>query len=270
MEEKSTETLFFGFQCQANWPEDLPNGRFIAEANRHITIAFLGKTDIDLIMQQLEKLPLPKFFIPPIGLFDKCLFLPPRNPRCVSWHTEFITKEKELINYQKELAEFLYKRDFLDKKQIDRPFLPHMTICRKPFILKEWKKSFYKMPFCLGPLHLYKSLGHSDYEPIWSHIITYAFEEIEHTADIGFLIRGESLDEMQKSAEMALGSIHPPILKYTEKRKEPKDLDHIIIDLNRLITRADKNEGCAFKAVSFHGDIKEKNQILEWEMIIDV
>jgi len=38
-----------------------------------------------------------------------------------------------------------------------------------------------------------------------------------------------------------------------------------------MVAQADQEIGAPFKAVSFHGNIvKKNNQLLEWEMIVDV
>lgn len=52
--------------------------------------------------------------------------------------------------------------------------------------------------------------------------------------------------------------------------KEKESIEDIVIDLNELVTEADQKWGCPFKAVSFHGNIQENEELPYWKMIVDV
>lgn len=96
------------------------------------------------------------------------------------------------------------------------------------------------------------------------------FEEIEHTADIAFIVRGQSMQEIGAHAQQALCEKFPELTVYKQPFSDNITLDDIIIGLNEMITRADIAEGCGLKAISFHGDVHRENEILTWEMILDV
>ncbi len=238
-----TGSLFFGVEVNSPWPEIWPEGRVIEEPFRHITIDFLGNKRVEL----------PKIapMIGTCGFFDQTIF---PNSRCVSWHVHFLNQE--IATLQKQIS--------------DKPWLPHLTVCRKPFHRDEWAAFFRPLPCFAKALHLYKSLGFSHYETLWSHAFLPPFEEIEHTADVAFNIFGINLDHLYENAFTALAFKHPPLVLLW-KPKHIATLDEVIIALNKVVQAADRTEGCPFKAVSFHGEVKPfQQQFIQWEMIIDV
>lgn len=257
--------LFFALEIHSFWPETLPQGRILAEKDRHLTLAFLG--NIDFSKLPLKDLPLPEFKVGFCGKFDQCLFLPKKHPRVVAWHADWLENVEPLQNYHNILNDWLKEKGFPADSKHD--FLPHVTLSRAPFDLTEWKQCFNPLPFFASSLHLCESLGNLNYASIWSHIIKPPFEEIEHTADIGYLVRGETREQLFIHAFIALCFTFPDLLAFWKKDR-PENVQDIVIALNNIVSKADQEIGCPFKAVSFHGNIKEKNGLLEWEMIIDV
>lgn len=258
--------LFFAFEVTAPWPSYYPKGRLLDPAFRHLTLAFLGNIDYEPLQTILPEFPPSPFKIGPTGIFNECLFLPERHPRVVAWHVHWDEEEARLNNYQKLIADWLRTHDYPIE---DRPFLSHVTIARSPMNARRWQKLFTPLPMMVTGLHLYESMGSLTYKPIWSLPLIAPFIELDHTADIAFIIKGESMQQLHKHAQTALAFKHPALLKYMEGIPLQNTLDDIIISLNRLIGIADSEIGCPMKAVSFHSKLT-KGEILEWEMIIDV
>lgn len=260
--------LFFALQASAPWPSELPAGRFLEEDQRHLTLAFLGETDFDALSAVLAEFPRPAFKVGFAGQADRLLFLPERHPRCVAWHVKWLEPAEPLIQFRTRLLEWLRQHKFAFREHPE--FLPHMTLCRMPFNEEQWKKSFVKLPVMCHHIHLYESLGHSKYQPLWSYPLLPPFQEIEHTADLAFKVYGENLNQLQVHALTALAFKCPDLLNHTHTLTMPQNVDEIIIVLNQIISEIDTTVGCPFKALSFSGEIKEEREILSWEMIVDV
>lgn len=259
--------LFFGFEVEAPWPESFPSGRIINEANRHITLAFLGNVSFAKLQPLLNAMPLIPFQIGAVGICDKCLILPPNHPHVVAWHVHWLSQEQEIHDFQKSLIHLLKQYQFdID----DREFLSHVTLCRSPFNEKEWKKAFEPLPCFIKGMHLYESKWNLIYEPLWSHSLQVPFEEKEHTADIAFLIYGTTLEEIYINAQIALTFRFPPLLQFLGKPERIDSFETVIIRLNELVSKADAEMSCPFKAISFHGKLQKRDSILYWEMIVDV
>lgn len=267
--EEEIKRLFFGFEVSAPWPSEFPDGRILAENCRHMTIAFLGQTSYEKLVELLSAFPLPPFQIGQVGHFDRTLFLPERHPRVVAWHMKFLNHNLELENYSKQIMLWLKKHNFPAEER--NHFLPHLTIGRAPFEIKTWKNFFVKIPFMTLNLHLYESLGRLEYRSCWQHNIRAPFEEIDHTADIAFRIRGDSIQDLYRNAFTALVFKFPALLAYSPMIKDISEFDEIIVQLNEIIAQADMEKGCPFKAVSYHGNLqKENDKTLAWDMIVDV
>lgn len=254
------------------WQEDFPPGRVLLEADRHLTLVFLGDADLSRLQQLLDDFPKPSFSIGLAAVFDKPLFLPHRSPRVAAWHINWLEQKTEFLAFQKSLVLWLKNQGFsLKEGRNDKEeFLPHVTLARKPFIIREWKKSFQQLPLYVKNIQLCESLGYSKYQVHWSHPILAPFDAIEHTADLAFLVRGKNLFQLHLHAQLALSFYFPPMIHYFDL-SEAEDLEKIVSALNGVIARADMEGGCPFKAVSFHGELKSsEEQILEWEMIVDV
>jgi RNA 2',3'-cyclic 3'-phosphodiesterase len=235
--------LFLGIEVGLPWPEVWPEGRRIEEPYRHVTVDFLADRSITL----LKIGPM----IGTCGFFDKSVFL---NSRCVSWHVHWLNQDMDQI--QQQIS--------------NKPWIPQLTICRKPFHWEEWKNFFRPLPCFAKALKLYKSIGYSHYETLWKHELIPPFEEIEHTADVAFQIYGKDLNNLYENAFTALAFKHPLLVTLWEN-KSFRTLDEIIIELNRIVQKADSMSGCPFKAVSFHGEIQRfEETFIQWEMIIDV
>jgi 2'-5' RNA ligase len=258
--------VFFGYEVLAPWPTECPSGRLIEPTSRHLTLAFLGNILFPPLRDILSEFPIPSFLVGPVGHFDRCLFLPERHPHVVAWHVQWY--EKVLFDtYQQYVVKWLKSKQYpID----DRPFLSHVTMARSPFKEHEWKKAFAPLPMMVKNIHLYESVGNLVYQPIWTQPILSPFEELDHTADIAFVIQAESMENLHLHAMIALAFKFPSVLKYIEKVPLQSQLDDIIISLNQLIAEVDSDIGCPFKAVSFHGEVEKKNNVFQWEMIVDV
>jgi 2'-5' RNA ligase len=260
--------VFFAIEVHAPWPSKLPQGRLLDETHRHLTLAFLGNIPYPPLHNILEHFPTPLMRIGSVGFFDSCLLLPPRHPHVVAWHAHWLEDHTALVTFQKQLMEWLLSHGYsLDTRE----WKPHVTICRQPFHAQEWQKAFAPLPFYTSSIHLYESVGNLQYVPIWSYPIKAPFEEIDHTADMAFIIRGETLRHIYHHAFIALAFKSPDFLDFFKPDAPLTSLDDIIIALNEMIARVDSAVGCPLKAVSFHGEIVVlPDSLLQWEMIVDV
>lgn len=254
--------IFLGLEIDAPWPHDYPAGRLLEEKERHLTLAFLGNVDEAPLLEALETIPKPPFVRGQVGFFDKLLFLPNEHPRVAALHIQWLLDGAILSTYQITLLNWLEK---LGYKVDRRPLLSHVTVARAPFKQAEWEKAFTPLPCLVKALHLYESVGNLHYHSRWKIDFSLPFEEIEHTADIAFLIRGENFDQLYIHAGLALCFKFPPLLKYLRVRPM-SDLLHVIRALNELISIADLEIGVPFKAVSYHGAFENNC----WQMIVDV
>lgn len=267
--ENIKKRLFFAYEVKAPWPEKAAPGRKIADEMRHMTVVFVGTSDVAKLLPILENFPKPPIKVGQAGYFDKCLFLPDRRSRVVAWHTHFFLSPKSLINYCEEVASWLKNKQVIPDTK--RPWLPHVTVARRPFEKAPWLKSFEPLPFFIKDLILFESLPFSNYKQLWRVALNAPFEELEHTADIAFRILGESEQELFTNAFTALAFRCPNFLKlFPDPLPEIYNLDQIIMQLNEIVGQADALEGCPFKAISFHGEIEKKNDLLCWEMVVDV
>lgn len=259
--------IFFGFSVEAPWQSTYPKGRIIAEATRHITFAFLGNILYPPLEKELVHFPPPDFKIGPTGLCDRLLFLPKKEPRVVALHVSWLSGKEKIASFHQTVLHWLESLGYpVDR----RPFLPHITIARAPFEEADWEKTFEKLPTMITGIHLYESLGGLHYQTIWKLPLLPPFEEFEHTADIGFHVRGNSLQELYHHGALAMSFKFPPFLSFI-KQEEIQDIQDIIRLLNKKIAECDLEIGCPFKAVSYHGKIRiDSDQMMHWEMIVDV
>lgn len=245
-------------EVHAPWPEHFPEGRLLDPEHRHITLAFFGHIPFEPLEKHLGSIPKPEFRLGRSGCFDKCLIF----PHVVAWHVHAV----DLEGFQSRLSKWLQELGYPLEK---REWNPHVTLCREPFKGTDWMMSFKPLPLYISTFHLYESLGHSKYSSVWSYPIAPPFEELDHTADIAFQVKGKTLEELYQHAITALAFKEPAFLDY-KREYSLKTLDDVIIGLNEMIARMDIAIGSPFKAVSFHGNIKEKEGLLVWEMIVDI
>jgi 2'-5' RNA ligase/SHS2 domain-containing protein len=267
MENK--KRLFFGLEVSAPWPETLPLGRLLDVKHRHMTLAFLGNIPFPPLEKLLETFPACPMKVGSAGFFDKCLLLPPRHPKVLAWHVSWLAESSPVEPFQETLSHWLREAGYPIES---REWLPHVTLCRAPFDPHAWKKSFSPLPFYTSAIHLYESVGNLVYEPIWTYPIAAPFVEIDHTADIAFIISGESLLQIYTNAFVALAFKFPEFTEYYEQPQiNLSSIDDVVILLNQIVTAVDSADGSPIKAVSFHGNvIKQSNDVLNWEMIVDV
>jgi RNA 2',3'-cyclic 3'-phosphodiesterase len=264
---EDSRRLFFGAHTEAPWPNDYPSARMISEETRHLTLAFLGQDSFSKLQQLLPSVPRPSFAIGPVGIAKQLIFLPQEKSRVVAASVDWLDASAKLNVYQKALADWLQSNGYpLDK----RSFFPHITIARAPFDKKQWKVHFTPLPFFVKAIHLYQSLGNLQYRSLWESPLLPPFEELEHTADIAFQIRGDNIRELHLHAQLALAFKFPQLTDFFTSNLQDS-LEEMIISLNEMVAIADAEFGCPFKAVSFHGMIKsDAHNILHWEMIVDV
>lgn len=260
--------LFFGVEIHAPWPTHLPKGRLLDEKHRHLTLAFLGNIPYPPLREMLNHFPKISINIGSVGYFDSCLTLPPHHPHVVAWHARWLDLQCPIIHFQKILSDWLISHEYsLDH----RAWKPHVTLCREPFDAHVWMKDFIPLPFYANGIHLYESVGNLNYIPIWSYPIKAPFEEINHTADMAFIIHGENLQQLYHHAFTALAFKAPEFIQFFVPVENFNHLDDVIIALNGIVSRADSEIGSPLKAVSFHGEIVPlQNSLLQWEMIVDV
>ena len=260
--------LFFAAEIAAPWPQDLPKGRYIAEEFRHMTIAFLGLVDSRNLLNLMNQVPLPKWRIGPAGIFNRYTFLPEKSPRVVAACPAFAQGEEAVINYQKELSQWLFDHNFL--KTIEH-FLPHVSISRDPFDENGWRSFSCKIPFFIRGIALFSSLGSSRYELLWEKKSQPPFEEIEHTADIAYQICGENFSQLAIHATIALAFSFPSFSRYIGASPYCSSIEDVIYLLNERVAQIDIEEGIGLKAVSYHANVEERgNELLYWTMIVDV
>ncbi len=268
--QEDKKRIFFGFEIEANWLKIPEEKKIIQEKNRHITLLFLGEQKFLDIKNCLNEIPLLDLKISPIGFFDKILFLPKKHPRVVAYQANFFDKNQKIQNFQKDLFEFFKKKNF-NLKNNRNNFVAHVTICRNEFAIDMWKKNFEPFAFYVKSFNLFESLGSSDYLTLWKKEFIKPFDEIAHTADIAFNIRGENFLQLFQNAFIALSFKEKKVLNYYLDIKNIESIDDVIINLNEIVTNAEIDGiHIPFKAISFHSNIKKENKILSWEMIVDV
>lgn len=267
--EKEYSRVFLGAKVIAPWPENMPDGKLIQENYRHITLAFLGEIEKKTIESRVIKFPLPKFTIGLTGQLVKVVFLPPKHPHVVACEAKFY-EEKPFLLYHTQIMDWL-NRENIKYKNASHNFYPHVTVARGKFSTEKWESFFYKIPFYIDSIHLYESLGNSNYKALHTHQLLLPFKEIQHTADIAFIVRGHTIQDLHRDAETALAFKSPGLINYFKEEVTCHSIEEVISDLNEHVAYADSEIGCTFKAVSFHGDLQEnKEGVLEWTMIVDV
>lgn len=267
----SGKRLFLGLEALGPWPFELPGGRIIPEEGRHATLIFFGYVREECVLHLTNITPPPPWKVGLTAVANAPLLLPKKKPNCLSWEIELLEQKEQLFAYQESLSNLFIEEKLLHPKEAALGFLPHITLARKPFDHKAWFGSFSKQLTALGSMHLYESLGSSTYKPLHTWPVISPFQEISHTADLAFCVRGQSLESLALHAFMALNKACPSLFRYMQPWTEVRSFDEMVALINHSISSMDIEEGSPFKAVSYHGEIKNlENGVLEWEMIVDV
>jgi len=257
--------LFFALKTEAPWPDSWPEGRVIDEEFRHDTLAFLKSTSFEDLKRILPTFPKPPSQVAPSGRFVSCKLLPEKTPRVVAFEVDWL--EKAILDFREEIAGWLKSGGI----SIDpRPWLSHVTVCRTPFEQDPWIEAFHPLPLYSSSIHLYESLGYSKYKSLWNLDFHPPFTEIEHTADLAFCIYGRDIWQIYVNAFTALCFEAPELTPYFVEQGVNSVVE-IVMLLNDAVHELDRHIGCPFKAVSFHGEIRElEPNLFKWEMIVDV
>jgi len=256
------DRFFVAFIIDAPWPQSFPNARLLVPHERHLTIAFLGKSNRAQTLKSFEALSTQKLPTGFCGCFDSIIFLPEKSPRVVAYHAQTSNED--------ELCEFVRNVNQHMNLVLSKQWMPHVTIGRSPFNKKEWEKSFQPLPFCVSSFGLFESLGNLRYKVLAEIPLTPAIEKLDHTADLAYILRGKTLEELFHHAIVSLSFDDLHFLPFLAIQRRFASIDEIIIELNRLIRELDSQHGCPFKAVSFHDTLRKNAGFYEWEMIIDV
>jgi len=261
--KSNTKRLFIAFECTISHNQKYPEGRSIFPL--HMTLAFISDTPIDDNIVFGEELKNCLGKIAPCGLGRQIVFLPSDNLRAVAIEVQELPEI--LFEGQKKITAWLSSLGYHQEKA--RPFYPHVTLARRPFEQGAWKEWFKETVVICSDLHLYQSKGNLEYESLWQIPFKAPFEEIEHTADFAFLIRGETVAEIFKHSQICLMAKFPELIPFMNF-ETPANLNKVISLLNKVISCADEEIGSPIKAISYHGKIEKRDDFLEWEMIIDV
>jgi 2'-5' RNA ligase len=194
------KNLFLAFEIKGQWPASFPKARLIPDAYRHLTLAFIGPYDNSSVMNVVPTIPRFKDTISPSGRLDNLIFLPPGIERIAVLIPQFFDMPA-VMNYQKEVSGDLLRKLGLQEK---RSFLPHVSIARAPFDHKEWKEISWNIPFYVSSLSLYQTVASLRYDILWKQPYTPPFDEIDHTADLAYTIRGRNLSELFSHALLCL------------------------------------------------------------------
>jgi RNA 2',3'-cyclic 3'-phosphodiesterase len=260
--------LFLGFSIEAPWPEISLKGRILDPKDRHVTLCFLGEQNESSALSFFDALPTLPFPLMPCGYADDILFLPSIDKTNVAAYHLSLDETEALKSYQLKVLELLDEKKILPNHRRDS-FLPHTTIARKPQQYHVWKKNFIPFPVLLTELHLFESLGNSTYQSLKSREILPPFEEIHHTADLAFKIRGKSFSDLFIHAQIALFFAYPELTPFFRKYENIEDINSVIYHLNQLVVQVDSEIGAPIKAISFHGEVKQE-ELLTWDLIVDV
>src|SRR5262245_35346076 len=129
MSKEGIKRLFFAVEVHAPWPPSLPEGRILDEEHRHMTLDFLGSVPYEPLLKLIEEFPPYPFSFGSVGYFDESLFLPPKHPNVVAWHAKWFDELDSLSSFQALLTQWLSSHGYSLET---RPWMPHLTICRKP------------------------------------------------------------------------------------------------------------------------------------------
>lgn len=255
--------LFFAFEVTTPANLKLPPGRLLAEKERHITLAFLGEVDYNLLQLHLDRLPKPDFTDGFVGEFTEVAFFPPSHPRAVVWKAIFHRKERAIRAFQQKLTDWLRVIGF-PPTDPDREWVPHVTLCRAPFDSHKWSENFEPRPFMITKFHLYESIGDLRYHPLWTYTLLPPFEEQE---DDVIKIRGHNPLELVDHAQVALALRFPVIWEFIKQTSPSPGTLEAIQCLNSSISSANAKYGLNLKSVESVESFKQHDEkSLEWRI----
>lgn len=263
-----TKRLFFGLEVIAPWPSLLPTGRYIQETNRHLTLAFLGQAHFPSLQAKLATFPQPFFPIGLAGKFDAALLLPKKHPNVVAWHVQWLENPEPLNAFQNKLVLWLNQNGFPCQNH-EEGFLPHVTLCRKPFNADDWMQHFAPLPLFTRNIHLYESLGNSRYQSCWCYPIPPPIGIID-PSHVHFLIRGNTIQQLHRHIQIGLAFHHPILLNYFLKEQNELNNQEFITNLNYILLKAYQEKNCPFKAIRFYKNVIKEDQLYIGEIGIDV
>ena len=239
--------LFFGLEVHAPWPTHFPKGNILAETQRHVTLSFLGHCDLENLLGELRYFPLTSKTSPIgfCGLFDYCLFLPPKTSHVVAWHNHWYHQKYFIEIFQRTLTDWLKQLHFSPDSS---EWLPHTTICRGSFDQEEWLKSFIPLPFFTQSIHLYESLGNATYQSVWNYPVLAPFEQIASQKN-HLLIRASSLSDLYYNAFTALAFKYPSLVAHFIQINELSSLDEVTDVLNQCMRSFSESHSSGVKSI---------------------
>ena len=249
--------LFLGLEAVLPSLPEL-GGRAIKREFLHLTLLFFGKVKEGELIEKLKISPIPSFKICPAAKSSRILHL----SHVLALDIEFMNKSDLLFQWKNSLEFFFSYKE-------SRPYLPHVTITRQSDRSLADQSLLFPIPCYFKNLHLYQGLGNSEYSVLWTHPFSPIFEPLDHTADYGFVIFGESYNDLYLHALMALSDDYHALRPHLHQ-VECAQIEDVIIHLNKVLSFVDQEVGIGIKAVSFHAKISESNGILKWEMIVDI
>lgn len=264
LKRSAQKRLFIGFSIDCPWPQMMPAGRVLKEEHRHITLVFMGQAPFEKTIEVLNDLPIP-FKIGLAGQFNRCLLLPPQQPQVLAWNVDWFENGKDLLGFWRDLKDLLkaHNLPLVDHKG----FLPHVTMARAPFIVKDWEKSFTPLPFIVKKLHLYESVASIHYEPLLTFTLKSPIEQLTKNS---VMLRGKDLEQLYVNAQVALSFIHLGFLPFISNEMPSDNLLEIKFDIERKIDSAQDVIKGAFKTVVFpDGYTLEEDDTLSWIMHIE-
>lgn len=261
-EDRSTyKRLFIGFDIECPWPNNFPAGRILNSNDRHLTMAFLGQAPFEKTLEFVHSLSLP-FKVGLAGQFNRCLLLPPKQPHVLAWNIDWFENNNDLLGFWRVLTDQL-KLNQLPVSE-NESFLPHVTLSRMPFIVKDWEKAFTPLPFIAKNLHLYESLGHSTYKSCWKLALKPPFNQITSTS---FQLHGNSIEQLYLHAQVALSFLQPKFLPFIRTEIPSDNLLEVKFELINTIERHQDEIQGVFKSVDFEQAIRtEEDGTLTWMM----
>jgi 2'-5' RNA ligase len=204
MISKNYKRVFIALKVFSNWKDNQVKGRIIDRKWRHITLAFLGQTEISKLLKFVEEIPaIWDLEIPIFGYFNKLLLLPPFKARVLGLNPLFFENTEKIFTFQQTLTNELAQVGLLNQKSVN--WLPHVSLVRAPFNYLSYSKHFFNFPFYCESIVIYESLGHLKYKELLSYPLKEPFTISETENSI--LIKAFGLKSEQLNFSLYLGLI---------------------------------------------------------------